>query len=102
MSHGYYLTELGCFVYLPWQYDLRPNNDSLYNIRVVSNDGEIYSNGFTYTQQEAGLVFQLYKDKTLQYWFKKDYIQSPIDTTADGGIIKHGVPINDSNIKNIY
>ncbi len=102
MSHGTNLTQLGCFVYLPWQYDLRPNNDGRYNVRVISGDSEIYSKAFTYTHQEADLVIKLYKDKTLKYWLKKDYIHSPIDTTSDSGTIIHGVSIDNSNIKNIY
>ncbi|TMI84087.1 MAG: hypothetical protein E6H10_06430 [Bacteroidetes bacterium] len=39
---------------------------------------------------------------SLRYWVKNDYINSPSDTSLDGAIMKHGVTIDNNNIRNIY
>jgi hypothetical protein len=100
-SKGHTLTPLGCLVYGPWEYNLRPGQDSLYNVKLFDGDSLLYSKAAKYTPTEANLVFQLDTDFTFQYWTKKDYINSPVDT-VNGAIIYHGVPIDNANIKNIY
>jgi V8-like Glu-specific endopeptidase len=44
-------------------------------------DKEISSKGCPYSELQKQIVFEFQKNGTLKYWFKKDYLKSPIDTT---------------------
>lgn len=59
MTHGYYLTPLGCLVNAPWN---------------------LYTYDSSKTTVLNSTVFELQKNGTLKYWFKSDYLKSPIDT----------------------
>ena len=59
MNHGYNLTPLGCLLHAPW--NLNTDDSST-------------------TQILKSTIFELQKNGTLKYWFKTDYLKSPIDT----------------------
>ncbi len=77
LNHGVTLTALGCFLYYPWEYR-KVRFDSLEAKKVYSNK--------TVNEIKENLVFEPQRDGTMKYWFKWDYLVSPIDTVvlADG------------------
>lgn len=76
MSHGYNLTPLGCLLWTP--FTCRDNNG--FNVEILKGNEEISSEGYPYSDLQKELVFELQKNGTVNYWFKKDYLKSPMDT----------------------
>ena len=89
MQHGHNLTTLGWLVRAPWNLDT--NDTSSANI-------------LKYT------VFEFQKDGSMKYWFKSDYLKSPLDTITilDGNKnIRHSIRdskalLKEHWLKNIY
>lgn len=71
---GYILTSLGRLIYGPWQ---AMNPDLGYNVEIFLDDKVISSKGQPYMEIEQQLVFELQKNGSLKYWFKKDYERHP-------------------------
>ena len=78
MNHGYSLTLLGSLLYRPWAYYM--DNGEQFSQTIYLNQKELSSKGIPYSEIQKDLVFELQKDGSLNYWFKKDYIESPNDT----------------------
>ncbi len=89
MSHGFNLTPLGCLLHHPWAY----------------ND-EFNPKTFIDSNLQKQIVFEFQRDGTLKYWFKKDYLKSPIDTVIDlggnKGFSRTILPSTKLKLKNIY
>ena len=77
MSHGYNLTALGCLLSTPFTCSERNNG---FNVQIVKDNREISSVGYPYSDLQRQLVFELQRNWTVNYWFKKDYLKSPMDT----------------------
>src|SRR5882724_3388496 len=83
---GEVLTPLGCLIYGPWQ----PMNTNYgYNGAIYFENKEISSELQLFTEVEKQLVFELQKDGSLKYWFKKDYERHP--TAEDSEYEKQGI-----------
>ena len=105
MSHGYNLTPLGCLLYTPLTCDEGIDG---FNIQIFKDNKELSSLGYPYSYLQKELVFELQKNGAVHYWFKKDYLKSPIDTVniLDGQkslshTIYHGEQLKDK-LKHIY
>lgn len=105
MSHGYNLTPLGCLLYTPFTAD---ENNQQFNVQLFKDDRQVSSYAFPYSDIQKQLVFELQRNGTVNYWFKKDYFKSPIDTitlangqTSFSHTIFHGDQIK-SKVKNLY
>ena len=98
MMHGYNYTFLGCLVSFPWEWK---------GERLDSSADYI---SFSITSKieapKSDLVFELEKNGTLKYWFKKDYLVNPVDTITqmDGvkAIMKNRRRSDGLSIKIIY
>jgi len=102
---GYNLTPLGCLLYTPLTCN---ENNKAFNVQIFKDDKEISSVGFPYSDLQKELVFELQRNGAVHYWFKKDYLKSPIDTIdiLDGQkslshTIYHGDQLKDK-LKYIY
>ncbi len=76
LSHGYNYTPFGLLLNAPWMY-----NSDEENYRVLyrtSNDSVISE--LKLSANQKNLVFELQKNGSVKYWFKKDYLISPDDT----------------------
>jgi hypothetical protein len=105
VSHGYNLTPLGCLLWAPFTCDETNNG---FNVQILKDEKEVSSVGYPYTDLQKQLVFELQKNGTVKYWFKKDYLKSLMDTiTLMNGqrslshTIFHGEGIK-AKLKNIY
>lgn len=78
LSHGYNLTPLGCLLYSPLTCDEWNNG---YNIQILKGNKKISEFAAPYSDLQKQLVFQLQKNGAVYYWFKKDYLKLPVDTT---------------------
>ena len=67
---GHILTPLGRLIYGPWQVE---NPDFGYNAAIYFGDTEISSLKQLYNEVEKEFVFEMQRDGSLKYWFKKDY-----------------------------
>jgi hypothetical protein len=77
ISHGYNLTPLGCLLWTPFTCD---ENNNGFNIQILKGAKEVSSVGYPYSDLQKQLVFELQRNGTVNYWFKKDYLKSPMDT----------------------
>lgn len=102
------LTSRQLLLYSAFKY--HNSDDSLggFNIQVLKGDSEISSIGFHYSDLQKQLVFEMLEDGTVSYWFKKDYIISPVDTiTLSNGqkALSHTMTHSDqiqNKVRNIY
>ena len=90
--YGFNYTKLGLLVCYPWEFESKQKFEKLSNTNKNYNQDE--------------LVFELQKNGSLLYWFKKDYLINPFDTfiLADGNtsVSKKRVRSDSLSIKNIY
>ena len=77
MSHGYNLTPLGCLLWTPFTCSESNNG---FNVQIMKDNKEISSVGQPYSELQKQLVFELQRNGTVNYWFKKDYLNGPMDT----------------------
>jgi hypothetical protein len=90
--YGFNYTKLGLLVCYPWEFESKQKFEKFSNTNKNYNQDE--------------LVFELQKNGSLLYWFKKDYLINPVDTfiLADGNtsVSKKRVRSDSLSIKNIY
>ncbi|MES1222781.1 MAG: hypothetical protein ABUT20_45235 [Bacteroidota bacterium] len=82
---GYVLTPLGRLLYGPWQVE----DSYRHNVAIYIDDKEISSIGQPCTEIEKELIFELQRDGSLKYWFKKDYERQL--THQDSVLEKEGI-----------
>ena len=85
MSHGYNLTPLGCLLWTPFTCD---ENNNGFNVQIIKGDMEVSSVGYPYSELQKQLVFELQRNGTVNYWFKKDYLKGTMDTITLNGWTK--------------
>lgn len=99
VNHGYTYTPLGCLLAFPWEYQGEVSDTSS-ETRTYSVTSQITD------QYKKDLVFELQRNGTLKFWFKKDYIIYPTDTITqlDGikTVSKKILKSEDLKIKKIY
>ena len=104
MSHGYYLTPLGCLLFSPLAY--RTDYGVGYNVVLSLKGKQISSKAAAYTDLQKNLVLEFQRDGTLKYWLKTDYIEGPDDTVhrPDGQtVVSHTIlPSSKLHLKKIY
>lgn len=73
MIHGYNYTPLGALLAYPWEYqgELADTSD---DTRVYSIRNEVS------TLFKKDLVFEFQRNGELKFWFKRDYLVTPLDT----------------------
>jgi hypothetical protein len=100
VTKGNNYTPLGALLAYPWEYEV---------VTIDPSDSRNLKSGISYEkikQIRQDLVFEPQKDGSLKYWFKSDYLVSPVDTVilADGSksITINRLKSKDLKIKKIY
>ena len=98
---GYVLTSLGSLIYSPWEADPEINAS---DVSTYQNTKLLTSAAQSYDPVKSQLVFELHKNGSIKYWFKKNYTHAPTDTTVDksGTTTITKYKPREGQIKNIY
>ena len=77
-----------------------------YNVQIVMKNKEISSTAHPHSELQKDLVFELQRNGTVNYWFKKDYLESAdkIVTGPDGqnGLSHTILPSDKLHLKHLY